>query len=443
LIRSLFSKIMWVGRDNTVAAPAKKKRWESVMKRALVAATAIMAAVVALPATALALPSETPDETLMVNGPVRAIEQVGTQVWVGGNFTQVQQRDGTVVDNVSNVAVFDSVTDSYVPIAPKLGEGSTDSKVTDIKVYGDDVLIAGKFTQLDPSTLEPTTKRNLVLIDGTTGDEIRWYKGSPGLESVLAAPQVPAPGGEGTVYGGGVSLSAFDFKTGKKLWTRARTTVDPSLRTHKLAPGYRDLELDGSTIWAACACDAVAAPDGTLNPAKALVKLSTEGVHDASWVADAGVGAFGISLVEAPRALYLGVGGSDFLAKFYKAEGGRRDWVRDTSGSVQVVEVMEGQLVIGGHFWEVADEKGDRCGFRSPSDPSKLDPNDDCQTRKGLAIYSPLGVLEPNWDPVLAGSWNLAWALHPEVTPQGTRLYVGGEFTKVSGDTQTNYARFS
>jgi hypothetical protein len=203
LIRSLFSKIMWVGRDNTVAAPAKKKRWESVMKRALVAATAIMAAVVALPATALALPSETPDETLMVNGPVRAIEQVGTQVWVGGNFTQVQQRDGTVVDNVSNVAVFDSVTDSYVPIAPKLGEGSTDSKVTDIKVYGDDVLIAGKFTQLDPSTLEPTTKRNLVLIDGTTGDEIRWYKGSPGLESVLAAPQVPAPGGEGTVYGGG------------------------------------------------------------------------------------------------------------------------------------------------------------------------------------------------------------------------------------------------
>jgi hypothetical protein len=439
LIRSLVSKIMWVGRDNTVAAPAKKKkRWESVMKRALVAATAIMVAVVALPATALALPSETPDETLMVNGPVRAIEQVGTHVWVGGNFTQVQQRDGTVVADVSNVAVFDSVTDSYVPIAPKLGEGSTDSKVTDIKVYGNtgNVLIAGKFTQLDPITLEPTTIRNLVLVDGTTGEEIRWYKGSPGLESVLAAPEL------GKVYGGGVSLVAFDFATGKKLWTRARTTVDPSLRNHKVAPGYRDLELDGSTIWAACACDAVAAPDGTPKPAKALVKLSTEGVHDASWQTRAGTGALGISLVEGPVALYLGTGGSDFLGKYFKAEGGSFNWVRDTSGSVQVVEAMEGKLVIGGHFWEVADEKGDRCGFRSPSDPSKLDPNDECQTRKGLAIYSPLGVLEPNWDPVLAGSWNLAWALHPEVTPQGTRLYVGGEFTKVSGDTQTNYARF-
>ncbi len=39
--------------------------------------------------------------------------------------------------------------------------------------------------------------------------------------------------------------------------------------------------------------------------------------------------------------------------------------MRDTSGSVQVVEVMEGQLVIGGHFWEVADQVGDKCGDRS------------------------------------------------------------------------------
>jgi hypothetical protein len=40
----------------------------------------------------LALPSETPDETPMVNGAVRAIKEVGTNIWVGGKFTQVKQR---------------------------------------------------------------------------------------------------------------------------------------------------------------------------------------------------------------------------------------------------------------------------------------------------------------------------------------------------------------
>jgi hypothetical protein len=47
----------------------------------------------------------------MVNGTVRAIEQVGTNVWLGGKFTQVKQRNGTVVANLSNLAVFDSQSD--------------------------------------------------------------------------------------------------------------------------------------------------------------------------------------------------------------------------------------------------------------------------------------------------------------------------------------------
>jgi hypothetical protein len=74
----------------------------------------------------LALPSERPDNTLMVNGTVRAIEQVGTNIWLGGKFTQVKRRNGTVVANVSNLAVFDSKTKQYKNIAPKLG--GTDSE---------------------------------------------------------------------------------------------------------------------------------------------------------------------------------------------------------------------------------------------------------------------------------------------------------------------------
>jgi hypothetical protein len=369
----------------------------------------------------VAMPSETPDQTPMVNGTVRAIEQVGTNIWLGGKFTQVKQRNGTVVASVSNVAVFDSQTGEYVDIAPKLG--GTGSEVWDMAIYGDDVLIAGNFPGLT------STQKNLVRVDGTTRKVEQWYN-SPSLKSVLAAPDL------GRIYGGGVSLSAFEL-SGKKLWTTYKTTVNTSLYPNAPTPGYRDLELDadGQTIWAACACDAV---DG--KAAKVLVKLRTDGEPvTSSWLAEADPASWGMSLALANGALYLGAGGSDYLAKYDNGPTatGSRSWVRDTSGSVQVVEVMDGQLVIGGHFWEVADEPNDSCGHGRSTE---LDPNNQCQTRKGIAAYSFEG--EPklsDWSPTYAGKYSLVWALHVE----GARLHTGGEFLTVNGVTQNYYARLS
>jgi hypothetical protein len=325
-----------------------------------------------------------------------------------------------VVANVSNLAVFDSKTNKYKNIAPKLG--GTDSEVWDVSLYGQNVLIAGTFT--GPTS----TQKNLVLVKGSgpkAGQVIRWYN-APSLRSVLAAPKL------GRAYGGGESLSAFEL-SGKKLWTKAKTTVDTTLYPDAPSPGYRDLELDGSTIWAACACDTVGG-----KAAKALVKLSTEGVHDASWRAAADRSSWGMSLVKANGVLYLGTGGSDYLAKYDKKAGGARGWRRDTSGSVQVVEVMDGQLVIGGHFWEVADQLGDKCGHRTGG-TQRLDPNGQCKTRKGIAAYSFSGRLDSNWSPTYAGKYSLVWALHVE----GARLHTGGEFLTLNGVTQNYYARLS
>jgi hypothetical protein len=410
------------------------KEWECGTKRTLVAAMAVFvltAIMLALPESALALPSEVPDDTPMVDGRVRAIEQVGTNIWLGGKFTQVKKRDGTFLGSVSNLAVFNSETNKFKDIAPELG--STDSEVWDMTLYGKNVLIAGSFP--GPTS----TQKNLVLVKGSganAGQVIRWYN-SPSLKSVLAAP------GLGRVYGGGVSLSAFDFATGTKLWTKAKTTVDPTIRTHDSKPAYRDLELDadGQTIWAACICDAV---DGMAS--KALVKLDTEGNHHAEeWLTEAGEAAFGQSVVDYNGKLYLAAGGSDFLAEFDKAQGGTRGWVRDTSGSAQAVEVYDDrQLVVGGHFYEVGDEGGDRCGAGRPGDLDKndnptLDPNNECATRQGIAAYSFQGSLDPAWDPAYSGSYSLVWELHAE----GLRLHTGGEFKTVSGVTQNSYARLS
>ena len=403
------------------------------MRRTIVLLATMALTLLVASGVALALPSETPDQTPMVNGTVRAIEHVGTNIWLGGKFTQVKQRDGTVVANVSNLAVFNSQTNQYENInLPKLG--GSGSEVWDMTLYdenkqieGDEnVLIAGKFS--GPSS----TQNNLVLVKGAgpeAGRVIRWYN-APSLKSALAAPDL------GRVYGGGVSLSAFELG-GNKLWTKAKTTVDTALYPDAPTPGYRDLELDadGQTIWAACACDAV---DG--NPAKALVKLRTDGVHVTSWRAAADLPSWGLSLVNANGALYLGAGGSDYLAEFSKTDG-KITWLSDTSGSVQVVEVMDSQLVIGGHFWEVAgqpaDQPDDSCGH-GRSKP-ELDPNDECQTRKGIAAYSFEGVLDPDWDPLYAGKYSLVWALHVE----GSRLHTGGEFLTVNGVTQNYYARLS
>jgi hypothetical protein len=412
-----------VGTFILSSSPLKK---ELGIRRTVLSLLSTVVALLFAGGAVLALPSEKADETPMVNGTVRAIEQVGTNIWLGGKFTQVKQHNGTVAANVSNLAVFDSKTNKYKNIAPKLG--GTDSEVWDMMKYGgtgpykDDVLIAGNFS--GPSS----TQKNLVLVKGAgagAGRVIRWYN-APSLKSVLAARKL------GRVYGGGESLSAFEL-SGKRLWTKAKTTVDTTLYPDAPSPSYRDLELDGKTIWAACACDAV---DG--KAAKALVKLSTEGVHDASWRAAADRSSWGMSLVKANGALYLGTGGSDYLAKYDKTAGGARGWRRDTSGSVQVVEVMDGQLVIGGHFWEVADQLGDKCGHRTGG-PQALDPNNECQTRKGIAAYSPSGVLDSNWSPTYAGKYSLVWALDVD----GARLHTGGEFLTVNGVTQNYYARFS
>ena len=71
---------------------------------------------------------------------------------------------------------------------------------------------------------------------------------------------------------------------------------------------------------------------------------------------------------------------------------------RDTSGSAQAVTVLDDKLVVGGHFYEVADAGGDRCGAGRPWD---VDQNGD-------------PTLDPNWDPAYSGSYSLVWELHVE-----------------------------
>jgi hypothetical protein len=104
---------------------------------------------------------------------------------------------------------------------------------------------------------------------------------------------------------------------------------------------------------------------------------------------------------------------------------------------------MDGKLVIGGHFYAVGDQGGDRCGAGRPGDVDQkgdpiLNPYGECETRQGIAAYSFSGALDP-WAPAYSGSYSLVWSLQAE----GSRLHTGGEFKKVSAVVQTSYARLS
>src|SRR5215207_10450302 len=119
------------------------------MRRTLLLLLSAAVALLLASGAVLALPSEKPDNTPMIDGRVRAIEQVGTHVWLGGRFSRVEQRNGTLLGSVSNVAVFDSKTNKFKNIAPKLG--GTDSEVFDMTTYRGNVLIAGKFPGPPPT----------------------------------------------------------------------------------------------------------------------------------------------------------------------------------------------------------------------------------------------------------------------------------------------------
>ena len=172
-----------------IILPLRQKKELGMRKTVLLLLSTAVALLVASGAV-VALPSERSDKSPMVNGTVRAIEQVGTNVWLGGKFTQVKQHKGTVVANVSNLAVLGSKTKQYTNIAPKLG--GTNSEVWDMTTYRGDVLIAGEFS--GPSSKE----NNLVRIDGKTGRVIKWFDAPP-LKSVLVVPDL------GRVYGGGIA----------------------------------------------------------------------------------------------------------------------------------------------------------------------------------------------------------------------------------------------
>ena len=137
----------------------------------------------------------------------------------------------------------------------------------------------------------------------------------------------------------------------------------------------------------------------------------------------------GPSVVATGGKPYLGRG-TDFVAQYDKEEEARPDWARDTSGSTQVKEVMD-RLVIGGHFYAVADqvatvaERAAR-GRRPEGQSYPQPPFGERDARRYSRLLLP-GLTRP----VLAAGHTRQ--LQPVgAARRGIRLHTSGEFTRGS-----------
>lgn len=367
--------------------------------------------------SALALPSETADQTSGFDAKVRAVSSTGNAIWVGGAFDNMVGADaGPAVA----IAALDPTTGGRAAgITPPVLTG-TSPVVYDFS-FADGVLYAaGSFTYQHAGQ----TGRNLIGIDPATGNIVSRF-------STASLMTVHAIGDR--VLAGGERLTAYTT-SGDEITTFAPlvTKIDDSLRGHSTQPQFRDIGIasDGSGI-------AVGQFD-FINDSGQKVAVKFDVTTGA--VADWDVGnvaqnsaAFGIGLALWGPTLYVAAGGSDFTAAYQVANGAQL-WKTDTSGSSQAVAVYDATtIVVGGHFQWVAYGSVSQCG-------DNANPNTACLNQPRLvAMDAATGDVNDQWRPSVCCHYNGVWS----VAVVGTRLHIGGQFTKIDEASQKFYARFS
>jgi hypothetical protein len=356
---------------------------------------------------ASALPATAPGAALGTNGKVRALLQVGTVMWVGGQFTATSDGQG----GLSNIVGLDIATGrraaSVVRVPQLTGSGSI---VYDLTTDGTNVYAAGAFDAANGA-------RNLVAFDAVTG----------ALTQRFVAPELKAAlYDNGRVLGGGRTLQAWlPTGGGDPSWHETALHTDSSLRAHTTTPAYRDLKAaPGGGYFAACQCDSLT-EGGTTYQTKALVRLNAGGSYVPSWTPGGGSplrassAAFGIDVYVDTDGVLLAAGGSDFTVK-YNLQTGQRIWRTDTNGSSQAVtrydDAQGANYFVGGHY---------RCLSGSASAGKQRDVFHPRLSALGLN-----GVLDRTWTVPITPIYNAVWVVAQDSLG---RLWVGGEFKKVGG----------
>jgi hypothetical protein len=374
----------------------------------------LTSAVVAItPEVARADLATTPAPSWMVNGTVHALARAADRIFIGGSFTEIRQSPtGGPSVAVRNLAAIDADTGAVIadwnPMAFHTGGG--DGAVYDIAVSpdGGTVYVGGAFTSVGG------VKHNrLAAIDAATGVVSSW---SPNVAWKVRAVAVS----DRAVYVGGdfqsvngqprLRLAAFDAASGA-LNAGWKPSADGRVNVLAIAPGGAQVVIGGdfSTI------------DGIARRGLARVDSST-GSLDASWTPNiTGPQPLNVvfDVVVTSNRVFAAVGGpNNFVAAYDAASGvaGAQLWRTWADGDVQTIAMFRSKLIVGGHFVVLDNVSHVRL--------ARLD--------------SASGDDDLSWRPTL-NSYYGPW----DIESYGTAaIFVGGQFTSVSGTAQWRIAKF-
>ena len=364
---------------------------KTVLLLAVVAAAMLLSVGgVALAATNSSVPDE---GTVQTDGRVSAILALGDKVYMGGSFTHV---DGV---ERNHLAALDASTGRLTDWNP-----NANGRVLALAASADGtrVYAGGDFTAVGGAT-----QRRLVSLDASTGAvDARFKIGlGAGVRAIAVSGNRLYIGGDFTSVQGQsrLRLARVDATTAA-LDPGFAPAADDTVRALSLSP-------DGALLYAG----------GDFTTVSGQPRPHLAGLHAAdgalAWqpLTDPHGPVFDI----APTAarVYSGEGGPGGAAASYDAATGTRLFSRQGDGDVQGVVVVGDTLYVGGHF---VTFMGDDRRFFS-------------------AVDATTGELAP-WDPSGGGTKG-AWAFEGETS--GTRLYAGGDFTKISGETRQHFARFA
>jgi hypothetical protein len=416
---------------------------------------------------ALALPATQPDNTGMVDDPnagpggntvaIRSIVQAGNVTWMGGIFTEIDDSNGVKITDASALAPFDATSGAlaagvHIPIVTDTGGIP---EVYDMSLGPDgNLYFAGNFDHVDGSL-----RNGVGAINPATGQLVAGFHPTAGAaNSVLATASA--------IYVGTSQLKSFQLNgTATPGWTSPTVIIDASIRQHETLPQIRDIAIQGNTVVAACQCDSMTDATGT-DGVKAVIEVNAQSGHSLTLGSGAGQhfwvpagldtsgpnisGAFGITLLvhNYPNTntptIYLAAGGSDFTAA-YDLVSGAQKFKEDTSGSSQAITWYQGYVVVGGHFdWTQKAGSSTTC---ADNDHPAVNSNNTayiCWHTPKLTAFSAsngdpmLDNTGNPWNPGICCKYNGVWVVY--AAPDGSTLYIGGEFTKVGGTWHDNDA---
>jgi hypothetical protein len=374
------------------------------------------------PTAASAAFNNQPDITWMTNGFVRAVVRAGDRIYIGGRFTSVRPcAPGTPCTGsfaVNNVAAFDADTGIAIRSFRPAVTSDTIPTVYALAVLDGKLFIGGQFTAVDGAA-----RRNFAAVDAITGALDPAVDAQIGTEdhhyvrALLAGPN--------RVYVGGVFSRVDGIARARLAAFDASGNLDPLWRPRANgAVASLALACDGQTLFAGGNFRRAAGSGRSFVDRETIARFDLVSGNLHNWQPAPGSIPGGLNAYDlAPtcQRIFVAYAGSNWAFAIDTSDDfGDVLWSLKTAGDVQTAAVYGDRVLLGGHFSQI--DATDRPNVK----------------RTRFAVVDFDGRID-DWAPSFEGRMFGPW----DILVDGNRVWVGGDFTTVSGQAQRGIARFT